>query len=268
MSVYNGIEYFNKAIPSILNQTFEDFELIIVNDCSNDGTAEKLNEITEKEPRVKVLHSEERLGLARAINLALKSAKGTYVARQDFDDESYTERLQKQVQFLDKNPKVGMVGTYYVIEDKRRNERYVRKWPVDDASIRKMMSKAIPFAHTQVMLRTEALKQVGGIAEVDNITDLRTWIKIGQTDWQFANIPEVLGVHYVYEESFWHRNFSYKKRQRELAKVQANAVLTLHLGIWRLIFPFGRLFYSYFPDNLKKIIRRLLAGSKEEDLNT
>lgn len=268
MSVYNGIEYFDKAIPSILKQSFSDFELIIVDDGSDDGTSKKLDEVSSQDLRIKIIHSKERLGLARAVNRAFCQAEGRYIARQDFDDESYPERFSRQVEFLDKNPQVGMVGTYYIIDDKRRGERYIRKWPLADRSIRKMMAKAIPFAHTQVMLRREALEQVGGIAEVSNITDLRTWIQIGKADWQFANIPEVLGVHYVYNESFWHKNFSYKQRQRELAKVQAQAVISLKLGFWRLIFPFGRLFYSYLPDSLKKNVRRALAGSKEEDIGS
>lgn len=267
MSVYNGIEHFDKAIPSLLQQTLQDFELLIVDDCSDDGTSEKLDEVAAQDARIKVLHSESRLGLARAVNWALRLSKGQYVARQDFDDESYPQRLEKQAEFLETHPEVGLVGSYYVIDDRRRNERYIRKWPIEDAKIRNTMAKAIPFAHTLVMLRKEALEQAGGIAEVSNITDLRTWIQVGKVGWKFANIPEVLGVHYVYEESFWHRTFSYKQRQRELAKVQAEAVLTLHLGLWRLIFPFARLFYSLFPDSVKRSIRRVLAGSKEEDIS-
>jgi hypothetical protein len=129
------------------------------------------------------------------------------------------------------------------------------------------MSKAIPFAHTLVTLRAEALRQVGGIAEVSNITDLRTWIAIAEAGWELANIPKVLGEHYVYAESYWHKQFKYKHRQRELARVQLSAIWRLHLGWWRVVYPLGRLLYSGLPDDLKRFVRRKLAGSQEVDIN-
>ncbi len=264
-SVYNGIDHLDKAVPSILAQTLSDFEFLIVDDGSDDGTSEYLAELAERESRVR-LFRRERVGLARAVNHALEYARAPYVARQDFDDVSYPGRLAAQVDYLDAHPEVGLVGTWYVLDDQNRGERYVRQHPIDDAGIRRRMSKAIPFAHTLVTLRTEALRQVGGIAEVDNITDLRTWISVAEAGWQLANIPEVLGEHFVYAESYWHKNFKQKRRQRELAGVQASAIFRLHLGWWRLVYPLGRLFYSSFPTGLKRFVRRTLAGSREVDL--
>lgn len=264
-SVYNGAAHFDKAIPSILAQTLTDFALFVVDDGSDDGTSEFLAGVAAKDPRVTVFRV-ERLGLARAINHALAHVTSDYVARQDFDDISYPTRLERQVAFLDAHPEVGLVGSAYILDDHNRGERYVRRWPTDDASLRRAMSKAIPFAHTMVALRTEALRQVGGIAEVSNITDLRTWIRIARRGWKLANIPEVLGEHYVYAASYWHANFTYARRQRELARVQAHAIFALGLGWWRLVFPAGRLLYGSFPNWAKRLIRRVLAGSKEEDI--
>lgn len=265
-SVYNGIEHTAKAVPSILNQTLKDFEFLIVDDGSTDGTTEFLADLAERDSRVRVFR-QERVGLARAVNHALQFARAPYVARQDFDDVSYPDRLERQVAFLDSHPDVGMVGTWYVLDDANRGERYVRRWPTEDAQLRRFMSKGIPFAHTLVTLRTPALRSVGGIAEVKNITDLRTWINIAQAGWKLANIPEVLGEHYVYAESYWHRNFSYKQRQKELASVQMSAVWRLHLGWWRVVFPLGRLAYGSLPDGLKRFVRRRLAGNSEVDLS-
>ncbi|MDC7221315.1 MAG: glycosyltransferase [Spirochaetales bacterium] len=266
-SVYNGEPYIDRAVPSILNQTYTDFEFLIVDDGSTDGTAPFLEKVEKEDPRVRVIRN-GRMGFSKALNYALAQAKGEYIIRQDFDDVSYPERIEKQVEFLDANPGVGLVGTWYVLEDHNRNEKYIRKWPTDHDSIRKTMSKAIPFAHTQVALRKEALVAAGGIADVKNITDLRTWISVGKQGWKFANIPEVLGVHYVYKDSFWHQNFKYHRRQRELAFVQCKAILGLNLGAWRFIFPLARIFYSYMPFCFKKCLRRSLTKSREEDLPT
>ena len=265
-SVYNGLPFFDRAIPSILEQTYKDFEFLIVDDGSNDGTAEKLEQVAGRDSRIRVLKP-GRVGFSRALNFGLARAKGEYIARQDFDDISYPLRLERQVAFLDSHPKVGLVGTHYIIEDENRDERYVRKWPADHKSLVQAMSKAIPFAHTLVMLRKEALVAAGGIAEVETITDLKTWIRIAQLGWELANVPEILGVHYVFRMSHFHQALRYRKRQRVLAGMQAEAIIKLGMAPWRLIFPASRLAYALLPNVLKRFVRRRLGGSTEEDLD-
>lgn len=264
-SVYNGMAHVDKAVPSILAQTLTDFEFLIVDDGSDDGTDQFLAELAERDPRVRVFRL-ERSGAAHASNYALRFARAPYVARQDFDDISYPERLEKQVEYLDAHPDVGLVGAWYVLDDANRGERYVRQYPTDDYSLRRRMSKAIPFAHTMVMMRTDALRYIGGAPEVSNIIDLRTFISIAETGWEVANVPIVLGEHYVYGESFFHTRFSYRRRQRELAAVQLSAIFRLGLGWWRVIYPLGRLLYGSLSTDLKRFVRRTLAGNREADL--
>lgn len=264
-SVYNGLPYFDRAIPSIMDQTYKDFEFLIVDDGSTDGTPERLEQVAEQDSRIHVL-SPGRIGFSRALNFGLARAKGEYIARQDFDDISYPLRLERQVAFLDSHPKVGLLGAHYVIEDENRGERYVRKWPEDHESLVRAMSKAIPFAHTLVILRKEALVAAGGIAEVQTITDLKTWIRVAQLGWELANVPEVLGVHYVFTMSHFHQAMKYRKRQRVLASMQAEAIIKLGMAPWRLIYPASRLAYAFMPNILKRFVRRRMVGSTEEDL--
>ena len=264
-TVYNGEDYFDRAIPGILSQTYSDFEFIIVNDGSSDSTGEKLNSVQKKDSRIR-LFNPGRLGFARALNYALKRAKGKYIIRQDFDDVSYPSRIEMQVRYFDSNPQVGLVGGYCLVEDENRNEKYIRKPPLEHDVLCRAMSKYIPFAHTLVALRREAIDEAGGFVEADNIVDLRTWIKVGALGWKFGNIPEVLGIHYIYQQSFWHRNFTYKYRQRDLAGVQVEAINKLGLPKWRMIYPAGRYLYPLLPHGLKRMVRRFLAGSNEEDI--
>ncbi len=266
-SVYNGMDHLDKAVPSILSQTLRDFEFLIVDDGSDDGTSEFLAEVAAGDDRVRLFRL-ERVGLARAVNYALQYARAPYVARQDFDDVSYPERLEKQAAYLDSHPGVGLVGSYYVLDDQNRGERYIRQWPEDDFSLRRKMSKSIPFAHTMVMIRTAALREIGGIAEVDNITDLNTWVSLAAGGWKLANVPEVLGEHFVYAQSYWHKNFTYRRRQKDLARAQMRAVTELGLGWWRVAYPVARRFYAAFPTDAKRFIRRTLMGSREVDLAT
>lgn len=110
MSNYNTpTEYLVEAIESVLNQTYTNFELIIVDDCSTDNSLEIIK--SYKDSRIVVLENEENLGITKSLNKALAVAKGEYIARMDADDVCLTERFSKQVEFLENNPQVVVCGT-------------------------------------------------------------------------------------------------------------------------------------------------------------
>lgn len=264
-TVYNGEAFLDRAIPSIINQDYDSFEWIIINDGSTDSTAKILEDLAFKDRRVKIIQS-ERLGFAKALNVAIEKSSGQYIARQDFDDVSFPSRLREQANFLDENPDVGLIGSFYILEDHNRKERYVRQVPTYHDGITLAMSKYIPFAHTIVMFRRSAWQQVGGYPEVGNAVDLRMWIKISSAGWKLSNLKSILGVHYVYGNSFWHKNFKYNQRQRDLAKVQLSAVRTLKLPLYMMIFPVSRYIYCYLPNPLKRLARRYVGGSNESDI--
>ncbi|MCF7928109.1 MAG: glycosyltransferase [Spirochaetales bacterium] len=264
-TVYNGEPYFERALPSIQNQTYNDFEYVLVNDGSSDSTGKLLEQTAQNDSRLRVFHT-ERLGRTKALNYALQQASGEYIIQQDFDDLSYPERIKKQAAFLDQHPEVGLVGTYYVLDDRRRNEKYIRKFPETHEELLRAMAKSIPFAHTMVAYRKEAMKEVGYYVEADDFEDYRTWINMGKLGWQFATIPEVLGEHVVFEESFWHRTYSYKERQKNLANVQHLAIKELDLPFWMAIYPFGRKIYLSIPNRLKRFVRRRIVKTNEEDI--
>ena len=108
MSVYNGEDYLAEAIESVLNQTFKDFELIVINDCSTDSTGEILNRFAELDKRVKVHTNEVNLRLPSSLNKAISYAQGKYIARMDADDICLPERLEKQYEFMEDNPSVAL----------------------------------------------------------------------------------------------------------------------------------------------------------------
>lgn len=265
-TVYNGEPYFERVVPSILNQTYKTFEWIIVDDGSEDGTRQLLLKLAREDSRVKVF-APGRLGRARALNYAIQNAHGHFIVQQDFDDLSYPERIEIQIDFLKRNPDIGAVGAYYIVRDSIRNEQYVRKPPLTHEEIVNAMVKYIPFAHTLVTFRKKAWEDVGGYPLVTDIVDLRMWIKFVKAGWRLANIPKILGEHFVHSASFWHRQFKYIRRQRELAFVQSQAIRELGLPRWTYIYPLGRLLYAYMPKGTKRWLRRALIGLKEEDLH-
>ena len=116
MSVYNGGRYLADSIRSILDQSFGDFEFLIVDDASSDGSLEIIEEFACNDKRIVILRNECNLGLTRSLNLGLDRARGKYIARQDADDISLPKRLEKQWEFLEANHEIGVMGTaYYLI---------------------------------------------------------------------------------------------------------------------------------------------------------
>jgi glycosyltransferase EpsE len=264
-TVYNGEAYFDRSIPGILAQTFEDFEYVIVDDGSTDRTLERLHEAAAGDRRIRVF-APGRLGAAAAYNYGVAQASGEYVARQDFDDRSLPERLRLQVAALDTQPALGIVGGAYVLIDERRGERYVRMPPAGHADIVAAMARCVPIAHTVATFRRKAWLQVGGYPLVNNLIDLRFYLRVAKRGWRLANIPEVIGEHHVHDSSFFHRSLKYTERQRDLARVQAEVVREMGLPRWMYVWAVGRHAYAYIPPGLKRMVRRRLVGSQERDV--
>jgi glycosyltransferase EpsE len=264
-TVYNGEPYFDRAIPGILAQTLSDFEFILVDDGSTDRTLERLRDLAARDPRIRVF-APGRLGAAAAYNYGVSQATGEYIARQDFDDRSYPDRLRLQVACLDAHPEIGVVGGYFVQIDENRGERFVRTLPTGNDEILAAMAKYIPITHTLSTFRRRVWVEAGGYPAVNNLIDLRFWIQIAKLGWRFANISEVLGEHYVHPASWFHRSFKYAERQRDLARVQAQSVRELGLPRWMYLYSLGRYTYAYMPTSLKRLMRRGVGRTEEQDL--
>jgi glycosyltransferase involved in cell wall biosynthesis len=264
-TVYNGEPYFDRAIPGILAQTFDDFEFILVDDGSSDGSLERLRDLAGRDPRVRVF-APGRLGAAAAYNFGVTQARGEYIARQDFDDRSYPERLRLQIALLDANPRVGIVGGYYLLVDERRGERYVRMPPTEHDAIVMALAKYIPIAHTVATFRRQAWVEAGGYPLANNLIDLRFYARVAKLGWRFANVPEMIGEHFVHDAGFFHRTLKYADRQRDLARVQAQIVHELGLPGWMYVYSWARHAYAYLPVGLKRALRRGLGRSQERDV--
>ena len=264
-TVYNGERYFDRAIPGILAQTFHDFEFILVDDGSTDRSLERLRDLAQQDPRVRVF-APGRLGAAAAYNYGVAQAQGEYIARQDFDDRSYPDRLRLQLALLDAQADLGIVGGYYVLVDERRGERYVRMPPTEHRAIVAAMARYVPIAHTVATFRRRAWSETGGYPLVNNLIDLRFYLRVAKLGWRFANVPEVLGEHHVHDASWFHRTLDYVERQRDLARVQAQAVRELGLPSWMYLFSLGRHAYAYIPPGLKRVVRRGVVRSRERDV--
>ncbi|RYG45683.1 glycosyltransferase family 2 protein [bacterium] len=264
-SVYNGMAYFDRAIPTILSQTLEDFEFIIYDDGSDDGTGERLAEIAKTDPRILLIPSDgERRGLAEGLNHCVRHSSAPYCCQQDFDDLSTPIRLAAQVKAFDENPNVGVVGGAYQVLNEIRKEDFIRRPPLDHESIVRRMAKAVPFAATCMAFRKQAWEDAGGYAPVKNLTDMNFYLRVLKTGkWKFMAVEEVLGTHHVHGESFFNNSMRYRERQNHLARVQAQIVRETDLPAWMGIYPMARRVYPSLPPFLKKVARKVV-GFKED----
>jgi glycosyltransferase involved in cell wall biosynthesis len=157
MSVYNGVPYLPEAIESILTQTYNDFEFIVIDDGSNDGTADIL--CSYDNPRIKLVHQKNR-GLPASLNRGIQMSEGKYIARMDADDISEPDRLACQVQYLDSHPDCVMLGTCSLMIDQEGQTLCMLNMPQDQETILSELDRcSSPFVHGSVMFRKSAAVQ-------------------------------------------------------------------------------------------------------------
>lgn len=190
MSVYNGARYLPEAVESVLDQTFTDFEFIIVDDGSIGETPIILDAYND--PRLVRLRNQTNIGLVASLNRGLAAARGEYIARQDADDISLPQRLAKQVELLDAHPQVGLVGSWYAVIDAGGREEQVIQCPTENTEIQEHLFYSNCFCHGAVIFRREALTRVGCYREeFDLAEDWDLWLRIAER-YELANIPEPL----------------------------------------------------------------------------
>jgi glycosyltransferase involved in cell wall biosynthesis len=160
MPVRDALPFLDESVASILSQTFADFEFVILDDASTDGSAEALRRWAEKDARIRLYHSERNLGLVGSSNFVVARARAPFVARMDADDVSHPERLHRQLDVLRSRAEVALVGTLYEgIDAGGRRVRPRDRWRLARGSV------SPPFPHGSAMFRREVFEEVGGYRE-------------------------------------------------------------------------------------------------------
>ena len=194
LPVYNGKSYLIGAINSVLNQSFEDFELIIIDDGSTDDSADLIRAYDD--PRI-FFYQQENQGLAATLNRGIALARGEFIARQDQDDICLPARFERQINWFNKHPEAGMVGTAAEIWVDRTKTDRVLKHPMEDALIRFGLLFHNHFVHSSVMIRKAALSDVGGYSEDARRQppeDYELWSRMMKY-YQVGNLSDILTVY-------------------------------------------------------------------------
>jgi glycosyltransferase involved in cell wall biosynthesis len=212
-------EIVGKAIESILKQSYSNFELIILDDSTNDLTKQKIDYYTN-DKRVMIIREEKRMGFVPALNKGLNLSKGKYVARMDGDDISLPERFEKQVNFLEGNNDIFVLGGQINIINTKDEIISERKYPIGLKPIFKYEVFRCPIAHPTVMFRHELIDN--GFKYDENLKraeDLDLWMSIQQKGYRIENMSDKV-LNYRVSGSLalkrgreqWKNNFKIRKR--------------------------------------------------------
>lgn len=190
---YNGEQYIEAAVKSILQQSYHHLEVLVINDGSTDKSADILLQLAQEDLRVRYVENEQNLGLIATLNKAIQLAQGKYIARMDADDIALPDRIAKQVAFLQQHPQVAVVGG--AIETFGEGvTKQVLALPEQDMAIKAHLFLASAFHHPTVMFNMNVL-------DIDDVVyqqqyyraeDYGLWVHLMLKGYQFANLPEVI----------------------------------------------------------------------------
>lgn len=228
MTIYNGKKYIEECIESIINQTFTDWEFIIVNEFgSNDGSVEIIKKYAENDERIVFIQNNIRLGLAESLNVGISNARGEYIARVDDDDPSYPMRFEKQVDFMDKNLDISLCGTLQrSVSQNGKNVEYV---PCNSEELKAGLLFGCEISHCSVMLRKKDFDENNWKYDGSYLgEDFELWTRI-MNEAKFANLNEVLVDH-----RWGYDNISLAKGEnlrQEVRKINARTLKSLDIDM-------------------------------------
>lgn len=224
MPVYNGENYLEETIRSVLEQSFEDFEFILVDDHSTDGSLDILREWAAKDERIVLTRTERNLGISGATNAGFDLVRGRYVAMHDQDDISLPQRFEMQVKALESDPELGILGTSFALVDAESQVQKVVTPPLSDAAIREWILFSSPFCSPSVMLRSALLEDERMDSNFDLTQDYHLYSRI-YTKCGVSNLPDVLMHYRIHQSQNTTKSFDEQQRRAGLVAKRLISVL-------------------------------------------
>jgi glycosyltransferase involved in cell wall biosynthesis len=215
MPIYNAEKFLGEAIESILNQSYKNIELIVVNDGSTDKSGKIVERFRKKDKRIKVLINKKALGYGgeAATNIAIKKAKGKYIAKMDADDVSMLERIEKEVEFLENNKNIFLVGSQALIIDSSGKIVGKRNVPLKHDEIWKEFYLRSCVVHPSIMFRNEGI--IGDFFKLKfkHFNDYYTFFELMKNGKRFENLSEYLFKYRVHGDNTVYTNIKEKFRE-------------------------------------------------------
>jgi glycosyltransferase involved in cell wall biosynthesis len=257
MSVYNGGSDLRGSIESVLAQTLTNFEFIIINDGSTDGTADLLGAYAKRDVRIKV-YTQGNKGLTNSLNFGISRASAHLIARQDADDISMPVRFEKEAAYLSENPQVGLVGTGFVEKLEQFNNSIDHLFTYRPEQCRQHLIKGNFMCHSSIMFRKEVFLKAGGYNINYHYTeDYKLYFDILKIS-EIGVIPEIL----VYKNT---KNSSlsvlHSREQRTFAtKAKSRAIRDGQYDIFKYYYVIKTMAGNFLPGPVRSIIDYMRFG--------
>ena len=218
MSVYNGEEYIAEAIESVINQSFKDWELIIINDCSTDGTGDILAEFAKKDARIKVHANEVNLRLPKSLNKAISLASGKYIARMDADDVCLPDRFEKQFEFMEKNSDIALSSCRFMTLKKEGIASGGCGGRVDNDALSARLLFTNPILHPGIIAKAGVMKELKYDETLTCTEDLELWTRFVMFGHKIEILPEYLMLYRIHDKQITATTIA--RQHDEVLKVQ------------------------------------------------
>lgn len=254
MGVYNCANTIEEAVCSLLNQTFQNFEIIICEDGSSDNTLVITQNLAKEYPgKIKLIINEKNRGLNYSLNRSLKMATGKYIARMDGDDVSHPERLEKELQFLELHVEYSIVSSQIIYFDEKGE--WGKSRPIPFPKVEDLI-KRTPFAHGPCMVLHEAFRAVEGYSvdkKLLRVEDYHLWMKMYEKGFRGANIIEPLYYMRNDQSAFSRRDFANRLNE---SYVKFLIFRTFKIPIKDIIFIFRPVLISILPKKVYSMLHK------------
>lgn len=253
IATYNEKPYFIfESINSILRQTYENMEVLIMDDSTSRDTRNALDQLANQDQRIKLLRSDERLGFVPSLNKGLALAKGTYIARMDADDIATPFRFSKQVTYLEKNPNIYVVGGQMDIINEEGTITSHRSYPLNGLKLFMFSLYRDPLSHPTVMLRRELIDCGFRYDPImKKAEDIDLWLRIMNKHYKIANLPDTL-LKYRVEDNFNKKRTDQK--QKDYVAFARKRNFSLARPFFSICSVICTLIYQHMPSSIISII--------------
>ncbi len=265
MPTYNRLKMLERAIESVFDQSYSDWELIIIDDASTDETECKMRELDAKEEKVKYMRIPKITGkgISEYLNIGLRNSRGKYIARIDDDDYwCHKDKLKIQVEFLDNNSEYVVVGGGVILVDEKGDElfRYLKK--ETDEEIRNFALFSNPFTHATVLFKKDIAMELGGYKHIKHVEDMELWLRMGKVG-KLYNMKEYF---ITYMTAGQNKSFTH---QRENSKTVLE-VLKMHKDDYpnfkkAYFLNYTQYAYSFLPVFMKKNLQSFMYYFKRKN---
>ena len=266
MPVYNGEEYLHGCITSVLNQTYTDFEFLIIDDASTDNSLEIIRSFNDK--RIRLVQNSKNLGQTKSLNIGIDLSVGDYIARIDQDDLYHRDKLLRQFQ-LAKNYNYNVIGTWAYGINEIDEIIYKMEHPETEKSIKESMIVRNPFSHSALFIEKKKLMEVKKYPENTQIAmDYHLLVLLALRGCTFVNIPDYLtSIRYHNQNSSSNQSFLLASELLSIQKLTINLVLRKDIILFKAV-QFYRVIQliRFLPTNFFEVIHLLIKEMKPSNL--